>query len=168
MRYRIKLRIVGFDWFVTIKAHVFNERPSIPTSVKFHLEAETSKGNFSGNQIPLADLRLKRSQKDTDHVPQMSKTVSVIVEMKELAQVGERLTLGPGEVGWLRFVIPEENAPREEIEAIALVAIDDYGTRYPIHCPKSEWNQSGELVRQRDLDYEDLLKHMTDHAYRDA
>jgi hypothetical protein len=159
-----------FDSFITIKAHVFNARPNIPTSAKLQLEVETSKGRFPGRQIPLGDLRLKVNHKDTDQVPQMSKTVSALVniEEQELAPVGSRLTLNPlnpkGE-GWLRFIVPEEDAPSGEIQAITLLAIDDYGTPHRIPCAKSEWIQSGELVRQRDIDFEKELERIKDRRY---
>lgn len=161
-----------FDCFVTIKAHVFNARPNIPASAKFQLEVETSKGRFRASQSDVGDQRLKVSRKDTDQVPQMSKVVSVIVniEEQELVKVGSRLTLNPGKEGWLRFIVPEEDAPRDEIEVISLLAIDDYGTPHRIPSSKSEWAQSGELLRQRDIDFEEELqrmknKRLSDKAY---
>jgi hypothetical protein len=158
-----------FDCLVTIKAHVFNARPSIPASAKFQLEVQTSKGRFRASQIDVGDQRLKVSRKDTDQVPQMSKVVSVIVniEEQELVKVGSRLTLNPGKEGWLRFIVPEEDAPRDEIEAIALLAIDDYGTPHRIPSAKDEWMQSGELLRQRDIDFEEELQRMKNRRLSD-
>jgi hypothetical protein len=114
--------------------------------------------------VPCEGLILKRERRVTAAAPPLSELQYHLVKMQELAPSG-RVPLTHGQEGWLRFVIREEDAAMKDMEVITLLAIDDYGHPHRISSDRAEWEQTGELQREIDIEHERLRIQRLDRAF---